>query len=158
MKAFEPLYAPQLNRAETPGQIGQGMVVSSITRVRDMLLEGRIVGEQNIQGYWEARDKYLLMLEQVHNEPTDQSVRTLLDRFWESWQDLSTRPTETGARRAVLERGNALAEGINDRYRRLKAVRDMIEGDIKGTVEQVNSLTAEIAALERRDPQVGGAR
>ena len=112
-----------------------------------MLLEGRIVGEQNIQGYWEARDKYLLMLEQVHNEPTDQSVRTLLDRFWESWQDLSTRPTETGARRAVLERGNALAEGINDRYRRFKAVRDMIEGDIKGTVEQVNSLTTEIAAL-----------
>ena len=147
MKAFEPLYAPQLNRAETPGQIGQGMVVSTITRVRDMLLEGRIVGEQNIQGYWEARDRYLLMLEQVHNEPTDQSVRTLLDRFWESWQDLSTRPTETGARRAVLERGNALAEGINDRYRRFKAVRDMIEGDIKGTVEQVNSLTTEIAAL-----------
>jgi flagellar hook-associated protein 1 FlgK len=147
MKAFEPLYAPQLNRAETPGQIGQGMAVSTITRVRDMLLEGRIVGEQNIQGYWEARDRYLLMLEQVHNEPTDQSVRTLLDRFWESWQDLSTRPTETGARRAVLERGNALAEGINDRYRRFKAVRDMIEGDIKGTVEQVNSLTAEIAAL-----------
>jgi flagellar hook-associated protein 1 len=147
MKAFEPIYAPQLNRAETPGQIGQGMEVSTITRVRDMLLETRIVGEQNIQGYWEARDKYLLMLEQVQNEPTDQSVRTLLDRFWESWQDLSTRPTEIGARRAVLERGNALAEGINDRYRRLKAVRDMIEGDVKGTVEQVNSLTGEIAAL-----------
>jgi flagellar hook-associated protein 1 FlgK len=147
MKAFEPIYAPQLNRAETPGQIGQGMEVSSITRVRDMLLESRIVGEQNVQGYWEARDKYLLMLEQVQNEPTDQSVRTLLDRFWQSWQELSVRPTETGARRAVLERGNSLAEGINSRYLRLKGIRDMIDGDIKGTVDQVNSLTSEISAL-----------
>ena len=147
MKAFEPIYAPQLNRAETPGQIGQGMVVSSITRVRDMLLEARIVGEQNVQGYWEARDKYLLMLEQVQNEPTDQSVRTLLDRFWQSWQELSARPTETGARRAVLERGNSLAEGINSRYLRLKGIRDMIDGDVQGTVQQVNSLTGEIASL-----------
>ena len=70
-----PLYEPQLNREETPGQIGQGVEVSRIERIKDMLLEGRIVSEQNVQGYWEARDKYILMLEQVYNEPTDHSVR-----------------------------------------------------------------------------------
>ena len=79
MSPSPPLYFPQLNRENTPGQIGQGVEVSRIGRVKDMLLEGRIVSEQNVQGFWDSRDKYLLMLEQIHNEPTEHSVRALLD-------------------------------------------------------------------------------
>jgi flagellar hook-associated protein 1 FlgK len=144
-----PLYEPQLNREETPGQIGQGVEVSRIGRIKDMLLEGRIVSEQNVVGYWDARDKYILMLEQVYNEPTDHSVRALLDKFWESWQDLSLHPTEMASRRAVLERGAALVDGIHSRYRGLKSVRDMLEGDVQGSVKQVNELTGQIADLNR---------
>ena len=110
MNATTPLYAPELNREETPGQIGQGMDVARIARLKDMLLEGRIVSEQNVEGYWDARDKYLLMLEQVYNEPTDHSVRTLMDRFWASWQDLSLNPTEMASRRSVHETGKALVK------------------------------------------------
>ncbi len=118
MVASPPLYEPQLNREETPGQIGQGVEVSRIERIKDMLLEGRIVSEQNVQGYWDSRDKYILMLEQVYNEPTDHSVRALLDKFWSSWQDLSLNPTEIASRRSVLETGKALVDGIHSRYQR----------------------------------------
>ncbi len=83
-----------------------------------MLLEGRIVSEQNVQGYWDSRDKYVLMMEQVYNEPTDHSVRALMDKFWSSWQDLSLNPTEIASRRSVLEKGSALVDGIHARYQR----------------------------------------
>ena len=147
MNATSPLYEPQLNREETPGQIGQGVEVSRIERIKDMLLEGRIVSEQNVQGYWDARDKYILMMEQVYNEPTEHSVRALLDQFWGAWQDLSLNPTEMASRRSVLEKGKALVDGIHDRYQRLKGVRDMVEDDVRGTVAQVNELTKQIAGL-----------
>ena len=150
MVASPPLYEPQLNREETPGQIGQGVDVSRIERIKDMLLEGRIVSEQNVQGYWDSRDKYILMLEQVYNEPTDHSVRALLDKFWGAWQDLSLNPTEIASRRSVLETGKALVDGIHSRYRGLKSVRDMLEGDIQGSVTQVNELTKQIADLNRQ--------
>jgi len=150
MTAFPPLYEPQLNRELTPGQIGQGVEVSRIERIRDMLLEGRIVQEQNLQGYWEARDKYILMLEQVYNEPTDHSVRTLMDRFWESWQELSINPTDMAARRSVLEKGKSLIDGIHQRYARLKGIRDMLDDDVRGTVTKVNELTTEIAGLNKQ--------
>jgi len=150
MVASPPLYEPQLNREETPGQIGQGVEVSRIERLKDMLLEGRIVSEQNVQGYWEARDKYILMLEQVYNEPTDHSVRALMDKFWGSWQDLSLHPTEIASRRSVLETGKALVDGIHSRYNGLKSVRDMLEGDIQGSVSQVNELTKQIADLNKQ--------
>jgi flagellar hook-associated protein 1 len=147
MSATTPLYAPELNREETPGQIGQGVDVTRIGRIKDMLLEGRIVSEQNVQGYWETRDKYMLMLEQVYNEPTEHSVRNLMDQFWSSWQDLSLNPTEMASRRSVLEKGAALVDGIHSRFRSLQAIRDMVEGDVQGTVTQVNTLTRQIADL-----------
>lgn len=154
LNASPPLYAPELNRENTPGQIGQGVEVARIERIRDTLLEGRIVGEGNVQGYWDTRDKYILMLEQIYNEPADTSVRTLMDKFWESWQELSVHPTETGARRAVLERGKALIDGIHANFRRLKEVRDMIEGDVQGTVKQVNELARQIADLNNEISKV----
>jgi flagellar hook-associated protein 1 FlgK len=147
MRATSPLYAPQLNREEAPGQVGQGVDVSSISRLKDMLLEGRINAEGNVEGYWDARDRYILMLEQVYNEPTDSSVRTLLDKFWESWQELSLRPTDAGAREAVMQRAKALIDGIHERFRQLKGIRDMAEADLKATVSQVNELTSQIADL-----------
>jgi flagellar hook-associated protein 1 FlgK len=147
MKASPPIYMPGLNRELYPGQIGQGVEVSSIERVRDMLLEGRIVSETAGEGYWTARDKYLLLLEQIYNEPTEFSVRSHLDRFWEAWQELSLNPTEAAARQQVLQRGQALIDAIHNRYFRLKETRDMIEGDIVATVGKVNELGREIAGL-----------
>ncbi len=141
------LYFPQLNREETPGQIGQGVEVSRIERLKDMLLEGRIDAQANVEGYWDSRDKYILMLEQIYNEPTDLSVRTSLDKFWEAWQELSVRPSEIGARNAVVERGKALMDAIHDRFQRLKGLRDMADGDVEATVFQINGLTKRIADL-----------
>ncbi len=149
MAATSPLYAPELNREETPGQIGQGVDVVRIERIKDMLLEGRIDAQQNVQGYWDSRDKYVLMMEQVYNEPTEHSVRALMDEFWGSWQDLSLNPTELASRRSVLEKGSALVDGIHDRYQRLKSIRDMVEGDVQGTVKQVNAITTQIADLNK---------
>ena len=147
LQPTDPIYYPQLNRAETPGQIGQGVDIARVERVRDMLLEGRIVSQAAGEGYWGARDEYILMLEQVYNEPTDVSVRNLMDRFWDSWQELSTFPEQLAARQSVLQRGQALVEGIQLRYQGLDQLRTMLEDDIGIAVDEINQMTSEIAAL-----------
>jgi flagellar hook-associated protein 1 FlgK len=101
----DPLYVPGLSREETPGQIGQGTDIARIERIRDDLLEGRIVAQANGENYWQTRDKYLLMVEKIYNEPMDVSIRSHLDRFWSAWQELSIHPSEMAARMATLERG-----------------------------------------------------
>ncbi len=144
---FEPLYDPAFNREETPGQIGQGAVVSRIERVRDMLLEGRIVAQDGTMGYWNTADKYMRLVEQVYDEPTEISVRGQMDKFWDSWQELSLHPSELPARRAVVERGQGFIDAVHERYRRLQGVRDMADQDIRVVVKQVNSLSSQIAGL-----------
>ena len=147
IKEFDPLYRPDMTRAERPGQIGQGVDVQSITRVRDELLDKRIVAQANQETYWQTRSDYYTMLEQIYNEPDDISVRYNMDKFWESWQELSVNPESQAARQAVVTRGQTLTESINQRWESLKGVSDLVDGDIEATVAQVNDLAKQIAAL-----------
>ncbi len=150
LDSFEPLYRPDLSRAETAGQIGQGVTIGSVARLRDELLDQRIVAQTDNKGYWETRDTYIQMLEQLYNEPEDISVRSRLDQFWDSWQELSMYPESTAARGAVVTRGKTLTDAIHQQYRGLKGIRDMIDGDIAGRVKQVNNLTKKIAKLNKQ--------
>lgn len=147
LKATDPLYRPDLSRAETPGQLGQGVSVQSVQRIRDELLDQRIVAQTNNSGYWETRDNYVLMMEQVYNEPADTSVRSQMDRFWDSWEELSVYPESSSARQAVLSRGETLVDSIHQQYKGLQGIRDMVNGDIEAVTLQVNDIAKQIASL-----------
>ncbi|MEM5948568.1 flagellar hook-associated protein FlgK [Spirochaetia bacterium 38H-sp] len=146
----DPLYIPGLNREETPGQIGQGVDIKSISRVRDEILEGRIVAQANAGGYWETRNNYLLMMEKIYNEPADVSVRSLMDRFWESWQELSINPGEIAPRNALIQDSKALLDAIHQRYDALSSTRKMLEEDVQDTVGLVNDYARQIAQLNEQ--------
>lgn len=147
VKSFEPIYRPDLERAMVPGQIGQGCDVESINRIKDELLESRIVEQKNVESYWETRDKYYSMIESVYNEPNDVSVRTNMDKFWQGWQELSTYPESDAARLAVVVRGQTLTNSIQQQYKSLRGIGDQINGDIEAVVKQVNDLSSQIASV-----------
>lgn len=147
LKEFDPLYKPDLERAERAGMIGQGMDSQSINRVRDELLDQRITEQQHSESYWETRSKYYTMIEQIYNEPDDVSIRSNMDKFWEGWQELSVHPESQAARQAVVTRGESLADSIKTKWEALMGVGNLINGDIEATVKQVNDYARQIAAL-----------
>ncbi|MCQ2594314.1 MAG: flagellar hook-associated protein FlgK [Treponemataceae bacterium] len=149
VRAFDPIYRPDLSRAETPGQIGQGVTVQSIERIRDEMLDKRIVAQSNQESYWETREKYYFMIENVYNEPDNVSIRTTMDKFWESWQELSMYPESTAARMSVISRGDSLVNSIHNRHKGLEGINTLINGDIEASVKQVNDITNQIAEINR---------
>jgi flagellar hook-associated protein 1 FlgK len=149
LSAFEPIYLPGLNREETPGQIGQGVVVERIERLRDQLLDKRIVAQASAEGYWSARDPYLRAMDNLYLEPGGNSVRGKMDQFWDAWQELSMFPADTAPRTAVIERGKTLIDGIHNRYQGLKGIQNQVDEDIQLTVGRVNELSRQIAGLNR---------
>lgn len=150
MKAFDPIFMPGLNRAETAGQLGQGVTAERIERVHDEILEKRIVSQANGKGFWETRDKYMLMVEQVYNEPEEISVRANIDKFWESWQELSMYPEQTSSRHAVIQRGQTLMDSIHRRYEGLSEIRDMLDQDISASVDRINSILSDVSGINEQ--------
>ena len=147
MKEFDPLYRPDLERAERPGMIGQGIDTQSVERVRDEMLDNRITEQQHHESYWDTRSKYYTMIEQIYNEPEDVSVRSNMDKFWQSWQELSMHPENQSARQAVVTRGENLTDSINAKWEGLMGIGTLINADIEATVKQVNDYARQIAAI-----------
>ncbi len=147
VSTFEPLYRPDLERAEVAGQIGQGVQTESINRLRDELLDARIVSQTNTEAYWATRDSYYVQIEQIYNEPDDVSVRFNMDKFWNSWQELTVDPDSDAARMAVITRGDSLVNSFQQQYKSLRGIADQIDGDIRATVKQVNDYSKQIADL-----------
>ena len=147
VKTFDPLYRPDLSRAETPGQIGQGTTIESVSRLRDELLDSRIVSQSNVESYWSTREKYFSMIEQVYNEPNEISVRTNMDKFWQSWQELSVHPESKATRQAVVTRGQSLANSVSQQFKSLSGIGTQINGDIQASVKQINDYASQIADI-----------
>ena len=154
--AMDPLDRPDLERAELPGQLGQGTVVQSVTRVRDELLDNRIFAQTNLESYWNTRDTYYSMIEQIYNEPDEISVRTNMDKFWQAWQELSNDPGSDACRQAVVTRAESLANSIQQNNKSLLAIQQQVNGDIDASVKQVNDITRQIAEVNTEIVRVMG--
>ncbi|AHH05239.1 flagellar hook-associated protein FlgK [Borrelia miyamotoi] len=150
MKTEIPIYTPQLNRASKTGQLGQGIMIQSIERVRDDLLDIRIAEESQYLGYWKAKDKFISLLENIYNEPEEQSIRKRLNDFWDSWQDLSRQPQGLAERNIILERGKSFAEIVRNRFHSLERIYIMANDEIKITTEEINNYLRNISDLNRQ--------
>jgi flagellar hook-associated protein 1 FlgK len=146
-KTFEPIYLPGLDREETPGQLGQGVVVSRVTRLRDELLDKQIVAEGGKQGYWEARDPYLRGIDAMYLEIGESSLRSKMNAFWEGWQELAQHPADMAPRTALSERSQSLVDSIHDRFSQLKSMQSQANEDVYLTVGKINDITKQIAGL-----------
>ena len=131
------------------GQIGQGVIVSRVARVKDQLLEGRVIAETSEFSYWDAQDKYLLQLERIYNEPSEYSLRNTFDRFWNAWQDLSLHPNESAVRHGVLQNAHNVVSAIRDQYQQFEQIRSILEEEVAIHVGQINDLLADIASLNK---------
>ena len=147
MSPFEPIYLPGLNRQLTPGQIGQGVVIERIERVRDELLDRRIVAQASGEGYWTVRDRYIHEMEQLYLETGLNSVRSKMDSFWDGWQELSQHAANNEFRNAVVQRGRTLIDGIHNHYHGLSRLQTQVNDDIQMTVSRINELTRQISGL-----------
>lgn len=147
---MSPLTVPSLARAETAGQVGQGSLVDSITRIRDTFIDDRIFEQQKLVGYYETKHFYLERVQAVQGEPFGQSIQTAMDSFSNAWNDLANDPTNLGAREVLRDQGIQLTNRINEQFEQFKSLQRDTNDRIADVVSRINSAAVEIADLSRR--------
>ncbi|UOQ45726.1 flagellar hook-associated protein FlgK [Halobacillus salinarum] len=149
-----PFPAASRNRAEIPGQIGTGVQAGSIERVRTQFLDDQYRGENNRSGYYEAMSNAMSRLEQVMNEPSDNGLAKTMDRFWQSLQDLSVNPEDSGARSVVRQRGKAVAETFNYLANTITTLQKDVKNETDVTTKEINSLASQINSINKQISEV----
>ncbi|MCM3718467.1 flagellar hook-associated protein FlgK [Fictibacillus phosphorivorans] len=146
--------AASMNRPQIPGQMGTGVAAGSIQRVREGFLDTQFRGENNKLGYWSARSEALEKMEDIMNEPSDNGLAKTLDRFWQSLQDLSVNPEDSGARSVVRQRGLAVAETFNYLSNSLTSIQEDLKTHANLTTKEINALLDDIQSINKQISEV----
>lgn len=128
------------------GQIGTGVKVIGVTRLRDMFLDARVRAANEQVGETSVRAQLLDRVELILGEP-DQGVSGPLADVWASFEDLAHSPTSSGARTAVLSTLDQLA----GRLRTIAEGWDRLAKDASDAlttrVDEANDLLTAVAEL-----------
>ncbi|MDI3281485.1 MAG: flagellar hook-associated protein FlgK, partial [Bacillota bacterium] len=147
LEATDPFTMPSFLRPGIPGQIGTGMEIAAIERMRDAFLEGQIRYESQALGRWEVRRDQLSQVELIVNEPSDTGVRGALDAFWKALQDLSKNPENGATRAVVVQKAVALTNVLNHTYLQLEQLRAAVDEAVAVKVDRIDTLATQIAEL-----------
>ena len=150
LQTTEPYPSPSLNRPLIPGQLGTGVKAGTIERVRESFIDDQFRGENSKLGYWETKSQALNSLEVIMNEPTEQGLANTLDKFWQSLQDLSVSPGDSGTRSVVRQSGLAVVETFNYLSNSLSAVQEDYKTEIDVTQKAVNTIIFQINEINQQ--------
>ena len=142
-----PYPVPAIQRGVGAGQLGTGVTVAEIKRIRDAFTDQQIRQEAQELGRWATRRDLLSQVELIFNEPSDWGIREAMDLFWQSLQGLSQHPEDMSYRAVVRQRAMVLADAFQDARRQLLVLRADVNLGAGVKVEEINAIAQQIASL-----------
>ncbi|MBL8027688.1 MAG: flagellar hook-associated protein FlgK [Fibrobacteres bacterium] len=131
------------------GQMGFGVTVTNITRVRDFFLDQQINRQTQEFNYFNEMNDTMTRLENIYGEPSDSSLATTLDQFWSAWSDLANNPQSTAARDVLVANAQVLTDTMHNLSKEMRNLRESKNNDIETTVTQINEYLKEIFSLNK---------
>lgn len=150
LETTRPFGMPSMNNQVGPGQIGTGVDVSCIQRIRDGFMDYQVRREKSTLGQYEARDKYLSEIESIFNEPSDNGLSNLIGKFFNAWDQLSKQPESSNARTVAAQQSAALADELNHTYNQLMSVKSNAQESIKQSVFDLNGMLDRLDKLNQQ--------
>jgi flagellar hook-associated protein 1 FlgK len=145
--ATKPYPAPTMGYAPTKGQLGSGVEVSQIVRMRDAFVDLRLRQQLHGRNYWETLEDGLRQVELFFNEPSENSISNALDQLWDSLQDLSRDPELQAVREVVVQRAQVLVESIRGTREQLQRLSENFNNNVVIKVDEINVLAERLARL-----------
>lgn len=145
--AAPPYTVPSMMRPTGPGQIGTGVMVSSIGRGRDALLDSQFRAQNQSAGQWSTLDSSYTQIQGLVPEPSANGLSETLSAFWNSWQALADDPTNAGVRAQVQQNGLALTSLLNTDAQQLTSTQQTTDAYVTADVKTINNLAGQIANL-----------
>lgn len=127
--------------------VGRGVKLAGVERLRDGFFEAAYRRESTAQSHASALATAYRSVEALFAEPSEDGLSGRMDRFWSSWQELASHPTDVGVRAVVLARGKDLAAGLNQTLEGLSEQQADLDRRIADIIPQINATTQEIFDL-----------
>jgi flagellar hook-associated protein 1 len=150
LQSTRALAFPSMNNGTLPMQLGTGVEVSQLKRIRNQFLDIQYRNEQQKLGYYEAKSDALSNIETVFNEPSDYGLDMSLNRLWQSMQELAKQPDSLAKRTVVLANGQAVATNLNEISAGINQNQQNLAAQLTDKGNGIQSSLKEVAALNKQ--------
>lgn len=129
--------------------LGTGVEIQSIRRAHDELVEKKLNTSITNHKFNEERTLQLGHVEEIFNEINSEGMNKVMNRFFNSFRELSNQPENETVRNVVKENAKIVIGDFHRIQKSLDDVRGNINKKISLTVDEVNMLTKSIAKLNK---------
>ncbi|ANS76100.1 flagellar biosynthesis protein FlgK [Paenibacillus yonginensis] len=145
--ATNPIWQMGMTKSQMPGQLGTGVQVDSITRMRDSFLDTQYRRENQSLGVYNILNTTMTSLQNILNEPSDNGISNVMNDFWDSWEALNRDPSLLSARVAV----SGAAQNLTDTLKHVGDSLTNLENDTNSNIDkkilEANNIADNIAKL-----------
>lgn len=130
-----------------PGQLGSGVSIDSITRVRDRFLDQQYRDQSSRFAEAQTKQASFDRLETIINEPSDSGLNSAMDLLRSAWQDLSNNPDSASAQAVLKERAQTFVETAQAMDTSMENMKMDLDQQKAAAVTEANDYLKQIASL-----------
>jgi flagellar hook-associated protein 1 FlgK len=131
------------------GQLGGGVDVAEIRRIRDGFIDQSLYQEQHLAGLYEEQRDALKQIEGIVNEPSEAGLNHALAQLFNSFQSLADDPENMGVRTTVLGAAQNVVSTLHRMDRQITGLQDQLFARAQDQVARINELTRQVADVNR---------
>jgi flagellar hook-associated protein 1 FlgK len=128
--------------------LGQGVDVAGVQRVVDRFTEAELLSLNSSVGYADAQSQALASIQDAF--PTSGGIDAALSAFFSALSDVANNPAGTAERVSLVGKANALGNALAETRQILGSEQQNLDQNLNDAAQQVNTLVAQIAALNRQ--------
>jgi flagellar hook-associated protein 1 FlgK len=137
------------------GQLGTGVSVDSVMRVRDRFLDQQYRGHTAELAQWQTKSEALGNIETTLGEPGDNGLNASMGRLWNAWQDLASDPSNLAVPAVVKERAHAFADVAKTIDRSMADLAAGLKEQMTATEKDAQTLISRIEELNKHIVRTG---
>lgn len=137
------------------GFFGKGVEVGTVMRAHDAYLTREAQSTKSVAAADSVRLARLEQLEAVFPMGED-GLGESLNSMLNAWSDVASSPSNQTARLVVIARADEFAARLRDTAGQLDVIRQSTQLQVKGSVDNVNRLAADLAKVNQRLTEVMG--
>ena len=131
-----------------PDQSGLGVRVNQIRRSFDTFLAANA---RSTNSQFQKLDKFVDDLNRLENMllPSDSDLGIFIGRFFNSLQDIASKPDELSSRAVAIENGKALANSFNTYDRQIEDFKNTAVKEAANAIDEVNQYIKQLAQVNK---------
>ncbi|MCT4642341.1 MAG: flagellar hook-associated protein FlgK [Bacteriovoracaceae bacterium] len=135
--------------AEGSYVLGTGTRVAGIKRVHDKLIQKKLNHSTTSNNFHEQRTFQLERVEEIFNEINSDGLNKILNKFFNSFRELSNQPENETVRAMVRDNAKLVVNDFKRIDKHITDVKESINRKIHGSVEEINILAESITSLNK---------